>query len=372
MTDDDFPLWASTIHNARTGATTEVKSIGINYFMKVKQVSVPVDFVSAMDKIYGVLIPSNASSTNKLVAKSDIVIKHSYSMVGTASLEDDIKTFVTALIALGANTYAGFFNRSGNLGTAGNYGITVYAEEGTSTFASGYIALGAGATGKTQYIVSYYKPAGSSEEWTIKKLVTEDENNFKYQTLAPNTDLDTISVNGVYTTTISVDSVASCHAPMAGWNQVIVIRMNNDPHFPTQICLNGDGQTYTRVCQNDVWTAWKQIDNDLTSGTVTIPAQTLANGANAEIQIPLVPNDFYCGRIDFADLPAQNMSLSYNDFSGSFQDTRSTDQRSQYVLYPIGKANLATLHVYLTNYTGSPVAISDIPVMYYLEHHKAQ
>lgn len=109
------------------------------------------------------------------------VTKYNYTMVGTASLEDDIKTFVTDLIALGANTYVGFFNRSGSLGTAGNYSITIYAEEGTSTFASGYIALGAGALGKTQYIVSYYKPTGSSEEWTIKKLATTDdilENNY--------------------------------------------------------------------------------------------------------------------------------------------------------------------------------------------------
>ena len=108
-------------------------------------------------------------------ANSDPVTKYNYSMVGTASIEDDIKTFVTALIALGANTYAGYFNRSGNLGSAGNYCITVYAEEGTGTFASGYIALGTGAMGKTQYVVSYYKPTGSSEEWTIKKLVTPED-----------------------------------------------------------------------------------------------------------------------------------------------------------------------------------------------------
>jgi hypothetical protein len=121
------------------------------------------------------IIPANASSSNKLVAKSDIIIKHNYSMVGTASLEDDIKTFVTALIALGTNTYAGYFNRSGNLGSAGNYCITVYAEEGTSTFATGYIVFGAGAMGKVQYEVSYYKPVGSSVEWNIKKLVTESD-----------------------------------------------------------------------------------------------------------------------------------------------------------------------------------------------------
>ena len=37
--------------STRTGATTEVKSIGINYFMKVKQVAIPTDFLDAVDDI---------------------------------------------------------------------------------------------------------------------------------------------------------------------------------------------------------------------------------------------------------------------------------------------------------------------------------
>lgn len=350
-----------TIHIEDENGTTE-EEINMSGYASAS------DVTSIAEKI-----PSNASSSNKLAAKSDIVIKHNYSMAGTASLEDDIKTFVTALIALGANTYAGFFNRGGNLGTAGNYSITVYAEEGTSTFASGYIALGAGAMGKTQYEVSYYKPTGSSEEWAIKKLVTESENNFKYQVCVTDSDLNNIKTSGAYSIYISdATSQATNHAPTYGWLQLVVIQMNNSQAFCNQILYSADGKMFMRECGNNNWSAWKQIGNDLTSGTFTIPAQTLENGANAEIQIPLVPNDFYCGRIDFGGLPAYNMSLSYNDFSGTFQDTRSTDLRTQYVLYPIGKANLATLHVYLTNYTGSPVTITDVIVTYYLEHHKAQ
>ena len=44
----------SSVDNATTSngyATTEVKSIGINYFMKVKQVALPVDFMYAVDDI---------------------------------------------------------------------------------------------------------------------------------------------------------------------------------------------------------------------------------------------------------------------------------------------------------------------------------
>ena len=210
--------------------------------------------------------------------------------------------------------------------------------------------------------------------WTSwQKLVTASENNFKYQVCITDTDLNDIKASGAYSIYISdPTSQATNHAPTYGWLQLSVIQMNNSLSFCNQVLYSADGKMFTRECGNDSWSDWKQISDDLTSGTLTIPAQTLANGTYAEVQIPLVPGDFYCGRIDFADLPSQNMSLSYNDFSGSFQDTKGTNQRTQDVLYPIGRANLATLHVYLTNYTGSPVTISDINVIYYLEHHKAQ
>ena len=324
------------------------------------------------------IIPANASSSNKLVAKSDIIIKHNYSMAGTASLEDDIKTFVTALIALGANTYAGFFNRGGNLGTAGNYSITVYAEAGTSTFASGYIALGAGAMGKTQYEVSYYKPAGSSEEWNIKKIVTEND-TVKRKDVAITatasieddikTLLDTLiaETSGVYAGYFTRTGNTSGHYSVSivgTWNVVGIVSICGATSAAYRVAKfkNTEQGAYTYMVE-------QLVTNTVLSGTYTIPAQTLANGAYAEFEIPLVPNDFYCGRLDFGNLPLANLSLSYNDFSGTFQDTRSTENRSQYVLYPIGKANLGTLHVYLTNYTGSPVAISDVLVTYYLEHH---
>ena len=327
------------------------------------------------------IIPANASSSNKLVTKSDIVIKHNYSMTGTASLEDDIKTFVTALIALGANTYAGYFNRSGNLGTAGNYSITVYAEAGSSTFASGYIALGAGAMGKTQYIVSYYKPSGSPEEWTIKKLVTESD-TVKRKDVAITatasieddikTLLDTLiaETSGAYAGYFTRTGNTSGHYSVSivgTWNVVGIVSICGATSAAYRVAKfkNTEQGAYTYMVEQ-----LATVDTVL-SGTYTIPAQTLANGAYAEFEIPLVPNDFYCGRLDFGNLPLANLSLSYNDFSGTFQDTRSTENRSQYVLYPIGKANLGTLHVYLTNYTGSPVTISDVLVTYYLEHHKS-
>lgn len=213
---------------------------------------------------------NDASAINwkKLTTTDEIAIKYDYTMTGTASLEDDIKTFVTALMALGTNTYVGFFNRSGSLGTAGNYSITVYAEEGTSIFASGYIALGAGAVGKTQYLVSYYKPTGSSEEWKIEKLVTASENNFAYKVLITDTDLNNIIASGAYSIYISdVASQATNHAPTYGWLQLVVVQMNNSDAYCQQILYRGDDAAFMRECSNHVWSEWKRFitESDLST-----------------------------------------------------------------------------------------------------------
>lgn len=250
----------------------------VNFFIKATNVAVPADFMNSVNSIYGPLIPSNASASNKLVAASDTVKRKDVTITATASIEDDIKTLLDTLIAETSGVYAGYFTRTGN--TSGHYSVSIV---GTWNVV-GIVSI-CGATSAAYRVAKFKNTEQGAYTYTIEQL-------------AP------------------VDTVQS--------------------------------------------------------GTYTIPAQTIANGAYAELEIPLVPNDFYCGRIDFGNLPSVNMSLSYNDFSGSFQDTRSTEQRQQYVLYPIGKANLATLHVYLTNYTGSPVTISNVSVIYYLEHHKAQ
>lgn len=312
------------------------------------------------------VIPSNASASNKLVAKSDIVTKYNYTMVGTASLENDIKTFVTALIALGANTYVGFFNRSGSLGTAGNYSITVYAEEGTSTFASGYIALGAGAIGKTQYIVSYYKPTGLLEEWTIEKLVTENENIF-VKWIA---NAEGLTLAQIYNTYSKQNT--TMYKGFLDWNDSRCPIYGQGADTVEITCYDWNltaksirGQNYFYDDTNNVWVK----NTNISQGTLTFPTQTIQSGEYAEVTIPLSANEFYCGRLDFTNLPSVNLTISYNDFSGLLQDAKTTQNRSQDVLIVVGKATQLILHVYLTNYTGQPVTIGNVDMIYYLEHH---
>ena len=49
---------------ARTGATTEVKSVGCHYYIKAKNVGVPADFVSAIDDVIGDKLSYSTTETN--------------------------------------------------------------------------------------------------------------------------------------------------------------------------------------------------------------------------------------------------------------------------------------------------------------------
>lgn len=59
----------------RHGTTTHGKQLGVNYIIKAKHVGIPADFIDAIDDavedVYGDIIPSDASASNKLVTKSD-------------------------------------------------------------------------------------------------------------------------------------------------------------------------------------------------------------------------------------------------------------------------------------------------------------
>ncbi len=158
------------VTGARQGDTTEVKSIGINYFMRVKMVPVPADFVSAMDKIYGVLIPSNASPTNKLVAKSDAVITHDYTIIGTDNVVADTQALVNHILTLGTGTYAGEFKRTGI--TFGTYRLTYFIDGIYTKSVSGIVTYSISNDNDATYQVSYVEDIehGTPPYWKIERL----------------------------------------------------------------------------------------------------------------------------------------------------------------------------------------------------------
>lgn len=52
------------VRNARTGATTEVKSVGSNYIIKAKQIGVPADFASAIEDVIGDKLSYSTTEVN--------------------------------------------------------------------------------------------------------------------------------------------------------------------------------------------------------------------------------------------------------------------------------------------------------------------
>ena len=68
------------VTNARTGKTTEVKSVGVNYIIKAKQVAVPADFIDAIDDVLNVSTPVSATNT-EYITNGSIVWKRSGNVV---------------------------------------------------------------------------------------------------------------------------------------------------------------------------------------------------------------------------------------------------------------------------------------------------
>ena len=69
-------VYAEGYRTDETGsATNEVKAVGVNYIIKAKMVAMPSDLESAVEdaveEVYGDIIPSSASSSNKVLVNSD-------------------------------------------------------------------------------------------------------------------------------------------------------------------------------------------------------------------------------------------------------------------------------------------------------------
>lgn len=120
------------------------------------------------------IIPSNASASNKLVAKSDIIIRHNYSITGTTDAIADTKALVNHIITLGVGTYAGEFKRSGV--TFGSYRLTYLIDGIYAKSVSGLVTYSINVSADATYQVSYVEDIehGTPPEWKIEKLATEE------------------------------------------------------------------------------------------------------------------------------------------------------------------------------------------------------
>lgn len=120
----------------------------------------------------GEIVPSNASSSNKLVTASDTVKRVNYSITGTTDAVEDTKTLVNYIITLGEGSYVGEFKRTGV--TFGSYRLTYFTDGDGTISISGTVTYSISDNNDATYQISYVLSNGSSTpHWNIEKLVTD-------------------------------------------------------------------------------------------------------------------------------------------------------------------------------------------------------
>lgn len=172
------------------------------------------------------IIPANANAHNKLVAKSDVIIRHDYSITGTTDAIADTKALVNHIITLGVGTYAGEFKRTGI--TFSSYRLTYFMDGTYTRSVSGLVTYSINASTDATYQISYVEDVehGTAPVWKIVSLsainsVTRDStapvmsgtvyNQFVQKAQANVTDIVSQSP-GAYSSLVRRGNVVQCIA----------------------------------------------------------------------------------------------------------------------------------------------------------------
>ena len=222
---------------------------------------------------------------NKILNDKETARKFDVTIDATSNPINDIKTIVNQLVSMSTKTttYCGSIYRAssgGVQGCFGNYDISVYVvdsgEYAGNTHVNGTLTFGMGGMSNVEntYSVSCSVDVvnGGTIYWNIQPLAIE-EGNIRYKVLPTNTDLNTITDEGMYS--LYVENASNSHSPRIGWLQLIVIRMNNDNKFQNQI-LYTNTECFRRYNGNNAWSEWEQ-DVFQHNIIVNSPSELLAN-----------------------------------------------------------------------------------------------
>lgn len=294
--------FAEGIHTYKVSATTQNNPCGMTgtitsyswntegNFWKIVQVC--YSGASTVNNLWvRTAVSSDNTSTwtwynwNKILNDSETARKFDVTVNATSNPINDIKTIVNQLVSMSTKTttYCGSIYRASsgsNQGCFGNYDISVYivdsGEYAGNTHINGTLTFGMGgyANVENTYSVSCSidMKGGGETYWNIQPLAIEKD-NIRYKVLPTNTDLNTITEDGIYS--LYVENASNSHAPRIGWLQLIVIRMNNDTKFQNQI-LYTNTECFRRYNGNNAWSEWEQ-DVFQHNIIVNSPSELLAN-----------------------------------------------------------------------------------------------
>lgn len=294
--------FAEGIHTYKVSATTQNNPCGMTgtitsyawntegNFWKIVQVC--YSGASAVNNLWvRSAVSSDNTSTwtwynwNKILNDSETAKKFDVTVNATSNPIDDIKTIVNQLVSMSTKTttYCGSIYRatSGSVqGCFGNYDISVYIVDSGAytgnTHVNGTLTFGMG--GNTNVENTYFVScsidvaSGGTIYWNIQPLAIE-KGNIRYKVLPTNTDLNTITDEGMYS--LYVENASNSHSPRIGWLQLIVIKMNDDDKFQNQI-LYTNTECFRRYNGNNAWSEWEQ-DVFQHNIIVSSPSELLAN-----------------------------------------------------------------------------------------------
>lgn len=140
------------VYGARTGDTTEVKSVGVNYFVKAKHVALPIDIMDAISEEYA----TKEEVDTKITEKTSWKVLRVFTAAGSATLPEGFEDVLVVETNTGSTiTSSGrtlFFPRiaitgasgqTANYWTAGNSAGNI-SDAGVvtiSTLSSGYVKV---------------------------------------------------------------------------------------------------------------------------------------------------------------------------------------------------------------------------------------
>lgn len=136
----------------RSGATTEVKSVGVNYFVKAKHVALPIDIMDAVSEIYA----TKEYVDDSIASKTSWKVLKVFTATGSATLPEDFEDVLvvetntgSTITTSGRTLYIPRIAITGTSGQTANYwlagtsagNISAAGVVTISTLSSGYVKV---------------------------------------------------------------------------------------------------------------------------------------------------------------------------------------------------------------------------------------
>lgn len=268
-------------------------------------------------------MPANASASNKLATRDDIVTRHNFSITGTADTIADTKALVNHIVTLDVGTYAGEFKRSGV--TFGSYRLTYFIDGIYSKSVSGIVTYSINVDTDATYQISYVEDIehGTPPVWKIEKLTADIS-------LSGAVDCNALTEPGLYTASASavsalVNSPINDSVQLSGGFSILVTKTNTgSAYYGMQMFIPyGSDSPYIRksyYLNGQHWDSWQRL---ATNKPASVTRMSPIAGGFAVFNLPENTASARIVLLDKYGAPAIPGSCNLTNSSGFTSETDS-------------------------------------------------